>query len=267
MTFRQKLLLWGCLSAVGCILSYLSIQQYLQQQSRLWAQQHAEPTLEFLVLRQALNEGASIATAQLAVRSFPERLAQDAWLTASDIEQVLNAELKVAVEAGEPLKRHYFRVKPKLSRLRQKLAAGERAVTTRITMEQTLAGMLSPGDFIDIVVAPSAGAAVVAGTDFGTHVAPLLGIEVLAIDQQLSSTGVAATATPSNDDNLDAYAETYAGNYAETITLRFTYGQALQFEQMRQHNFSVWLHGAAPLRSVSQALPAQRPRLHYLGEN
>lgn len=261
MSFRQKLLLWGLLSSIGCGLSYLSIQHYLQQQSALWEQQHAEPTANFLVLKKGLSAQQPLSAELLAVRSFPARFAQASWLTESDVDKILNTRLKVAVEAGEPLKHHYFQVESERSALRRSLEAGEKAVTTRISMEQSLAGMMQPGDFIDIVVMPP-GVMPLAerGALNPVAVERLSGIQVLALDQNLL-----ASSAPLPNPHDSHYGNDFE-HYAETITLRLTDAQALRFERMRTQSFSVWLHGTDPSPALPQDMQPAAPRIHHLGE-
>lgn len=238
MKIKQRIMLWLFASILCTALTYVAIHRYLDQQSQLWQQQHAEPTGAYLVFNHDLPEGKTITAEDLSLRKFPMRIAQANWLVEEDLLQIIGSLLRIPVARGAPISMAYLK-RDRTSLLRETLTAGERAVTTRVTHEQVLAGLLEPGDIVDIVGS--------AGTSENPTGSPgLTNVEILAMDQTMAG------------DNS-------ANEFVETLTLRLTVAEAQRFEQLRQLPFSVWLHPAA----AEQGVPVQRhqalPRLHRMG--
>lgn len=216
MKLKFKLTLWlACCIASG-VIAYLSLDQYLSYQSSLWVEQHAEPTEAFLVVNRDKPQGSIILVEDLSSRSLPISFAQPDWLRPEDAENVLDAVVKIPLIRGEPLQMKQLEPR-RLAVLRGQLAANERAVTIAVNHEQAIAGMLQPGDFVDIAVL---------NQSHEERVEILAGIEVLAIDQQLYAASTSQTST-----------------FIATVTLKLTLAEARQLEQMKQATMSFWLHG------------------------
>lgn len=232
MKLKSKLMLWlACCIASGAI-AYLSLNQYLSQQSSLWVEQHAEPTEAFLVVNRDKPQGSIILVEDLSSRSLPLRFAQPDWLRPEDAANVLDAVVKIPLISGEPLQMKQLEPR-RLAALRGQLGPNERAVTLSVNHEQAIAGMLQPGDFVDI--------AVLKHSDNRT-METLYGIEVLAIDQQLYA---------SSEPQADAF--------IATVTLKLTVAEAQQFEQMKQSSMSFWLHGLNRQQGATQQAINERP--------
>lgn len=238
MKLKSKLMLWlACCIASG-VIAYLSLSQYLSQQSSLWVEQHAEPTEAFLVVNRDKPQGSIILVEDLSSRSLPLRFAQPDWLRPEDAANVLDAVVKIPLISGEPLQMKQLEPR-RLAVLRGQLGANERAVTLAVNHEQAIAGMLQPGDFVDIAVLRQANS---------TEVEVLYGIEVLAVDQQLY-----------------ASSEPQAEAFIATVTLKLTLAEAQQFEQMKQASMSFWLHGLNRHQGTTPAAPNERettPTIH-----
>lgn len=235
---KQRVMLWLLASVFCTVLTYVAIHRYLDQQSQLWQQQHAEPTGAYLVFNHDLPEGKAITAEDLSLRSFPIRIAQANWLVEDDLMQVIGSLLRIPVARGAPISMAYLK-RDSTSMLRATLATGERAVTTRVTHEQVLAGLLEPGDIVDIV-----GASEMSGDHTGSH--RLTNVEVLAMDKSMAG------------DNS-------SHDFVETLTLRLTVAEAQRFEQLRQLPFSVWLHPAEAEPGIPVLLHPALPRLHRMG--
>ncbi|SMQ64095.1 Flp pilus assembly protein CpaB [Pseudidiomarina planktonica] len=238
MKMRQRVLLWLVASSFCTALTYVAIDRYLAQQSQLWQEQNAEPTGAYLVFNHDMPEGKAISAEDLSLRDFPLRIAQPDWLTENDAVRIIGSLLRITVTRGAPLTTTYLK-HTETSLLRATLAAGERAVTTRVNHEQVLAGMLEPGDIVDIVV-PSE-------FEGKNHNSFLSHIEVLALDRIMAT-----------NDAVE-------NNFFETLTLRLSVAEAERFERIRQLPFSIWLHPANTDEiGISQRYRAL-PNLHRMG--
>jgi pilus assembly protein CpaB len=181
--------------------SYWFAGRYLSRQADLVRTQAsaAWATRDVVVAAADLPAGTRLIASSLASRAVPERyLASDAF-TPSVVAPAIGQRLTRTLRAGEVVSRSAVE-SPEAGTLAGLVEAGERALTIPVDESSGAAGLLAPGDLVDLmVVLRDEGASGAAA-----RVHPLLqAVQVLATGRALHAHGGRA------DD----------GNYA-TITLR-----------------------------------------------
>ena len=178
---RNVLLAIAAAAMGGC--AYLLAHRYLSTQAAVTRQHLAGQYAmrEVMVAASALPAGATLAAAMLARRAVPERfLASDA-LDANGAAEVLGRKLNRALNGGEPVTASALSV-PVALELSALVAPGLRALTIPVDESSAAAGLISPGDFVDLLLvthADEAGAG-------AASVRPLLqAVRVVATGQQL----------------------------------------------------------------------------------
>ena len=204
---QNVLLTMAAVAMGGC--AYLLAHRYLSTQAAVTRQHLAGQyaTREVMVAASALPAGATLAAAMLARRAVPERfLASDA-LDANGAAAVLGRKLNRTLNGGEPLTASSLSV-PVALELSALVDPGLRALTIPVDESSAAAGLISPGDFVDLLVVThadetGAGAA---------SVRPLLqAVRVVATGQQLQRH---ATADGAGEEGTVVAGASYA-----TVTL------------------------------------------------
>ncbi len=165
----------------GC--AYLLAHRYLSTQAAV-ARQHLAgqyATREVLVASTALPVGVALEAAMLARRAVPERFLASDVLDANGAAAVLGRRLTRALASGEAVTASALAV-PAAVELSSLVEPGLRALTIPVDESGAAAGLISPGDFVDLLFVTHAG-------EGGTGVAsvrPLLqAVRVVATGQQL----------------------------------------------------------------------------------
>lgn len=147
---RSWLLPIAALVAAG---SYLLAHRYLDGQARAVRAQAAAgySSREAVVAAGELEAGERLGPQLLALRAVPERfLASDAVLTA-DAGTVLGQRLARPLRAGEVLTRSSLEA-PAAASIASLVGPGERALTITVDEASGAAGLLAPGDAIDLLL-------------------------------------------------------------------------------------------------------------------
>lgn len=230
----------GALLVGGC--SYCLAQRYLAQQAQSVRSQLAQAlaTRDVVVASAELPAGARLASAALARRAVPERyLASDA-LTPAMVGGALGLRLLRPLQAGEVLSRSALEL-PGESTLANLVEPGERALTIPVDESNAAAGLLAPGDYIDLLLVLRDDAEGGAGA---TRVHPLL-----------QAVQVLATGRSTRPRSRDAGAE--ADTSYATITLRLSprdAGRVLLAQKVGELSVSVRPTGEAQALAQSMAL-------------
>lgn len=149
--FGPRLLAIGGALVCACI-AYFAARHHLEEQERALearvAERHA--TSRVLVSRVDLRAGDLIAADQLAARQIPTRYVPASAAAVSDLERVVGQRVVNDVRSGEPL------LWPLLAQTNgpafsSGLDAGRRALTFPVDEVNAVAGMLVPGDVIDLL--------------------------------------------------------------------------------------------------------------------
>lgn len=121
--------------------------QSVTQALEAGAQQHMRPVI---VAAADLPAGTQLHLDHLAVRQMPEAWLPSDVLAPLDHALVEAAVLQHAVREGDPIQ--WANLAQHAERFSSRLAAGRRAVTIPVDDMNSLAGMLQPGDQIDLFV-------------------------------------------------------------------------------------------------------------------
>ena len=178
---RNVLLVIAALAMGGC--AYLLAHRFLSTQAAVTRQRLAGQyvTREVLVAATALPAGATLAAAMLARRAVPERFLASDVLEAGGATEVLGRKLGRALNGGEPVTASSLSV-PAAVELSSLVDPGLRALTIPVDESSAAAGLISPGDYVDLLFVTHA-----EETGSGAaSVRPLLqAVRVVATGQQL----------------------------------------------------------------------------------
>lgn len=165
-------------------LGHSAVQDRLAQLDE--AARHGQEMVEVIVANRDLAKGEVLVSEALAVRPMPRQYVHAAALPPGSFAQVENARLQAPLRRGEALlqahieglgQRVFSTIVPK----------GMRALTLDVDDISSNAGMLRPGDRVDLIYAARVPAAIGAGPAEEPQVWPLLSnILVMATGQSVS---------------------------------------------------------------------------------
>ncbi len=119
-----------------------------------------------LVAAEDIAAGARLTKASLAVREVPEAYVHQASIRKGEENQIIGRPVSEKVSQGQPLLWSDFELQKSASsrRLSGAVQKGQRALTIPVDMSGSLAGMLRPGDHVDVLGTFARGQ----GTDWAT---------------------------------------------------------------------------------------------------
>lgn len=203
-----RLLLPMFVAAVSAVFAWIAGSAYLRDAEARIARHYAErhETREFVVAARRLEPGMRLETALLARRRVPVRFAPKSAFRPEQLDDLLGRELAQSVDAGDILIPGVLR-DPIAPALATRLAAGERALTIAVDDTNSHAGLLRPGDLVDLLFLSADDS----GATHSAQVRPLLqAVRVLATGR----TVVRMAGTASGDDE--------ATRNFSTVTLQLT---------------------------------------------
>ncbi len=234
LSLRWKLVVLLVLAAGAALTSYQAIQHYIAEQAHNRQQEQQRYMQDILVLSVDLDAGTRVELEHLQQRKFPPKYVQDNWLQPQDATSLIGLRTGRFLARGEPLTLESF--SHDYSRFfSQRLAEGEYAITTSISVENLHHGMLAVGDKVAIVASGTA-----AG---GDHLLAVSDVSVLALD------------------NLQ-YSQPGPMELASTITFSMTAEQAIRFESIRRSGFQIWLQH--PQHAYSRLTVPVPARIHQM---
>ncbi|MCK9511637.1 MAG: Flp pilus assembly protein CpaB [Pigmentiphaga sp.] len=139
----------GLALAAGISAAWVA-QRHLQTLAFDLQARHHTATRAVVVAAQDLLPGTRLQWEHLAVRQMPERWLPADVLGPDDFPVIEHATLQHPVRRGDPLPWGYLAAPAE--RFSTQLAAGRRAVTIPVDDINSLAGLLQPGDRIDLYV-------------------------------------------------------------------------------------------------------------------
>jgi pilus assembly protein CpaB len=193
--------------------SYWFAGRYLSRQAdAVRAQANAAwATREVVVAATDLPAGVRLAAASLASRAVPERYLSSDVLLPAAVGAAIGQRLTRPLRAGEALQRSAVE-SPEAGTLSGLVEPGERALTIPVDEANGAAGLLAPGDLVDLMVVLREEGA----TGTAARVHPLLqAVQVLATGRALRAHGSHGAGPGAGTGGLPPD----DGNYA-TITLR-----------------------------------------------
>ncbi len=179
---RKKAMVFAIIVAViGVIL----VQLYIMGEKKKYTDESR--LVRVLVARKNIAAGTPIERSMLTVRKyFKEFVPKDA-VSVRDVTRILGVPPKVDIKKGEPILASHFReggVAGLSTRfLSGAILPGERAITVRVDSETGVAGLIRPGDYVDILATFNR----VGGTVVSQTVTILQSVPVLAIGSQVGT--------------------------------------------------------------------------------
>lgn len=205
---KSRVLQLAVAAALVGALSFWLAHRYLRAQERAAEQRVAAQyqTRDVVVAATSVPAGSALEPAMLARRSVPERFLPGDAYAASLAASVVGRRVQRALRSGEPVTASSIEAPgaPLLSAL---IEPGLRAITIQVDESSAAAGLLAPGDLVDLLlVTRDAGAA-----NAEAAVRPLLqAVRVVATGRQTRRNtgpqGVDAAGLPLSSDADSAYA-------------------------------------------------------------
>lgn len=203
---RWRLLLPICVAAASAGVAWFAGSAYLRGAELRIARRYAEDhrTREVIVAARRLEAGTVVEAGMLARRTFPLRYLPKSAVSPQRLAELLGRELAQSLDAGDVLLPGALRGHGAPA-LAMELSHGERALTIAVDETNSHAGLLRPGDLVDLLFV----SVKETGPDRTARIQPLLqAVPVLATGRALRVQGSAAAAEPR------------AGRDFATVTLR-----------------------------------------------
>ncbi len=179
---KKKAMIFAVIVAViGVIL----VQLYIMGEKKKYTDESR--LVRVIVAKKNIAAGTPIERSMLTVRKyFKEFVPKDA-VSVKDVTRILGVPPKADIKKGEPILASHFReggVAGLSTRfLSQAILPGERAITVRVDEETGVAGLIRPGDYVDILGTFNK----VQGNMISQTVTILQSVPVLAIGSQVGT--------------------------------------------------------------------------------
>ncbi|MET0534241.1 MAG: Flp pilus assembly protein CpaB [Steroidobacter sp.] len=105
--------------------------------------------VKVIVANQDLEPGAFLDASTVSIREIPREFVASAAASADEWSDLKGRVITFPVKSGEPVLRTYLAQEPGAGFSAQ-LPAGQRALTFQVSDESSIAGLLQPGDRIDL---------------------------------------------------------------------------------------------------------------------
>ena len=178
---KQETVAW-LLAATGAIATGFAMRAWLDARGAEAAAAAAaryRPT-PVVVAREDLPPGSELAATRLAVREMPADFLPSSTVAKADASQLIGRTVQHAVRAGEPIQTSLLKTRTP-ERLAERIALGRRAVTIVVDEASAAAGLMAPGDRVDLLWRDG-------------HAAPLENVPVIATGRQfITAAGGAPT--------------------------------------------------------------------------
>lgn len=179
------LLLFGAVvfAAVAVFLAHAYIDRTITKERERLAP--TQDLVEIVVALDDLPPGAVVSTETMAIRKIPSEYISRATVTPDTFDMVVGSSLKIPMRKGEPLLQSSV-VGADKSTFSGKIKAGWRAITFPVDEVNSIAGLLQPGDRVDLLLTVKSAEASSGGTPQHEQTICLLqDVAVLATGQDL----------------------------------------------------------------------------------
>ncbi|MFN7175862.1 MAG: Flp pilus assembly protein CpaB [Thermaurantiacus sp.] len=153
----------------------------------------AVDTVELFVARRDLQPGDVISREMLGLAKWPRNALQPQHLRAEEVpaEKLFGSIVRASVAQGQPLNSSHLVQRGQQGVLAALIAPGKRAVTIPVSAAAGLAGLVGPGDRVDVLLtATTSGSRRVVGLTVVENV------RVLGVDQRLRPMSAGAEGAP-----------------------------------------------------------------------
>lgn len=231
ITDRRALILALVLGLAAAVLIVL----YLRNGSK--PAEPAVPMLSVVVAARDIAAGERIAPSMIEMRSLPETaVAQD---TATAVAQVVDKTVRYPVTKGETIGTIRLVDPTKVQALSFQIPPGRRGFTIPVNVTNTPAGLLAPGDFVDVIASTPASALGPASAPLGPAgrnvnedlravVTLLQNIQVLAVHRQYVDNGVpydpSVRGTPPKEGNISDVTLALTPEESQLVWMTFNEG-------------------------------------------
>lgn len=150
---RARVLLAGAVAVLSAAFAWFAGSQYLRgAEARIAERYEAQHrTREVVVAARRLEAGAVLEAAMLARRAIPERYTPRSAIAPERVGEVLGTELAQPLDRGDVLLSSLLRDRAERP-LAARLAPGRRALTIPVDDTNSHAGLLRPGDLVDLLL-------------------------------------------------------------------------------------------------------------------
>jgi pilus assembly protein CpaB len=109
--------------------------------------------VQVLVAADKIPQGARLARSHLAVREIPEAFVITSMIRKGEENQIIGRPVANEIPQGQPIQWNDFELQKSAAarRLSAAVQKGQRALTLPVDVSGSLAGMLRPGDHVDIL--------------------------------------------------------------------------------------------------------------------
>ncbi|MET0291465.1 MAG: Flp pilus assembly protein CpaB [Steroidobacteraceae bacterium] len=148
---RQEWLAW-LIAGAGAIATGFAMRAWLEARSAeatAKVEARYRPT-SVVVAREDLAPGVELTATRLAVRAMPADFLPASTVTQAHASELIGRTVQHAVRAGEPIQTSLLRVRTP-ERLAERIALGRRAVTIVVDEAAAAAGLMAPGDRVDLL--------------------------------------------------------------------------------------------------------------------
>jgi len=164
------------------IVAAIAVQRFISRQVQAKTA-GVEETHTIVVAASRLPQGHNLKESDVKPGSIPKSLVREGMLDTSNYKDYVNQPLATTVDRERVLLKSDFAAKAYT--LPTKLTAGMRAVTIDVSQEGGLAGLIQPGDRVDVMVTYQDQGTGKGGAEMGMRTALILpNMEIMATDNQ-----------------------------------------------------------------------------------
>lgn len=243
MKWRLNWYPWGplCCGLISALAALYLMQLYIEQQlmqSPASEQQPARESqqLQVVVAREALQRGELLGLEKMSVREVAVAGVAADTLHPSEAGWLVGQRLAHPIEAGQPIQRLHLQVS-QVSHFSSLLQPGQRALTLNVSAQQSHAGLIRVGDYVDFY-------------DLSGSQPELLDTAVKVIATGANYSAETSQRNTAGEDNRYPQAD------YRTLTFAIAASQTPLYEMLqRSHQLVFWLR--APEDSLAVTKPKQ----------
>lgn len=146
----RSLLIWG-IAVVSGVMAAMAARQHLDQKIRQLEAAAEVPTVSRIVAAFDLPAGTRIDAVHLATRDYPRGLVSSDTLSPDYFQSLLGQQLRLPLKGGDLIVPAHTQHTLKTA-FSSQLGQGRRAITMPVDAINAVAGLLKPGDLIDLYV-------------------------------------------------------------------------------------------------------------------
>lgn len=147
---RRSLLTW-VIALIAGVLAALAARQHLNQKVRQLEADAAVPMVSRIVAAFDLPAGTRLEPVHLATRNYPGALVSSDTLAPDHFQSLLGQQLRSSLKGGDLIVPAHARQTGQIP-FSSQLGPGRRAITMPVDAINAVAGLLKPGDLIDLYV-------------------------------------------------------------------------------------------------------------------